>query len=220
MGTRGAVGFRYNNIDKVTYCHLQSGFSGGLGEQTLIDIAKSSCDSLRETFDRIILVDATTIPTKEQSKECLPFYDADVHSASWWLVPEQTPSDWYLLLRRTQGGLAPWIPWIKPSLTRHGGRSCRYMIDSSKFLLNSLFCEWAYIVNLDEEVFEIYQGYVTEAGTGRYSQVAHTEIDPRKDNTSYYGVELKIAVPLTQILQTDPETFSLVVSNIEAKLII
>lgn len=33
------------------------------------------------------------------------------------------------------------------------------MIDDSEFLNDSLFCEWTYIINLDNEQFEVYRGF-------------------------------------------------------------
>lgn len=55
--------------------------------------------------------------------------------------------DWYCLLRNTQGDL------------RHYHKGIEHMIDSQEFLADSLFCEWAYIMNLDDQQFEVYRGF-------------------------------------------------------------
>ena len=33
------------------------------------------------------------------------------------------------------------------------------MIDSQNFIKNSLFCEWGYIINLDDNTLEIWKGF-------------------------------------------------------------
>jgi hypothetical protein len=44
------------------------------------------------------------------------------------------------------------------------------IIDSNEFIYNSLFCEWAYIVNFDSRFFEIYRGFQKYPhNKGRYS---------------------------------------------------
>lgn len=35
------------------------------------------------------------------------------------------------------------------------------MIDSSHFLLDSLYCEWGYILNLDTKMLEVWRGWQT-----------------------------------------------------------
>ena len=49
-------------------------------------------------------------------------------------------SEWYVLLRDTQGD---------PEATFAAG----VMIDGKEFALESLFCEWAYVIDLDLESF-------------------------------------------------------------------
>jgi hypothetical protein len=47
------------------------------------------------------------------------------------------------------------------------------MIDYHEFALDSLFCEWAYVIDLDREVFEVYEGFSHEKPTtGRWADAA------------------------------------------------
>lgn len=65
-------------------------------------------------------------------------------------------------------------------------------IDSKEFLSDSLFCEWAYIINFDEEVFEIYKGFnKDESAYGRYAKTKRDE---------YADVRLVATVPLKLLL--------------------
>lgn len=41
-------------------------------------------------------------------------------------------------------------------------RKATGLYDSSEFAKNSLFCEWAYVVDLDKGVLEVYRGYNRE----------------------------------------------------------
>lgn len=66
--------------------------------------------------------------------------------------------------------------------------------DDSEFLYDSLFCEWAYIVNLDTKELEIYKGFnKLPDGEGRYAQMKH--------RTGYYGVTLFKTIPLKDLFK-------------------
>jgi len=68
------------------------------------------------------------------------------------------------------------------------------MINFNKFLYDSLFCEWAYIINLDTETFEGYRGLnKNPAAKGRY---ASKKI---RDNNDYLGVTLVKSIALAEI---------------------
>lgn len=48
------------------------------------------------------------------------------------------------------------------------------MIDCYNFLSDSLFCEWAYIINLDEKIFEVYRGFQDKPHQkGRYANLSY-----------------------------------------------
>ena len=64
-------------------------------------------------------------------------------------------------------------------------------VDDRNFLYDSLFCEHAYIVNLDTEMFEIYKGLqLNEPKKSRYADKKPV------DNGIYWGVELVNEIPL------------------------
>ena len=76
--------------------------------------------------------------------------------------------------------------------------------DSHKFLYSSLFCEFAYIVNLDTNMLEFYIGFNKDRkAPGRYSNFK----DKETENSGYCGVRLKEEIPLNDLFQGKYETY-------------
>jgi hypothetical protein len=182
MGTRGAFGFRIDGLDKVTYNHFDS-YPDGLGSDLIDDIIGSSIEQMKKVARAIVLIDSDEPPTAEQIAANEKWANLE--------VSKQKLEDWYCLLREAQGSLAPWLD-----------EELGVMIDSHGFLLDSLFCEYAYIVNLDDETFEFYRGFQEAPGKGRYgSQLP--DRPPRNPDSTYYGVTLVSATPLLQLIGMD-----------------
>lgn len=192
MGTRGAVGFRANNQDRVSYNHFDS-YPSGLGAEVLEFIQGSNLASLKSAAERIILIDESIPPTPQQIQDCKPWTDLSVSN--------QSTSDWYCLLRDAQGNLHAYTDGLK------------YMSDASSFLLDSLFCEYAYIINTDEQVLEFYSGFNQKARTrkGRYAAL---KIDPKD---KYYGVALIKKYPLDEIMSATEEEIAAIVQEMDKK---
>ncbi|MBO7695824.1 MAG: hypothetical protein J6T10_24600 [Methanobrevibacter sp.] len=151
MGTRGLYGFRKNGVDKVTYNHYDS-YPEYLG-RNILEFIRNHGEKLNSIFDNIIMVNEDDIPTKEQIEECKEYCDTN--------VSKQTEEEWYCLLHKTQGDLEPYINGLK------------YMTDSHEFILDSLFCEYAYIINLDTNKLEFWVGF-----------------QKKPDETNRYGIEM------------------------------
>ena len=61
-----------------------------------------------------------------------------------------------------------------------------------EFAADGLFCEWAYVLDLDKEVLEIYEGFRQEPHqSGRFANMKY----PRKKGDKYYPVALFIEFP-------------------------
>lgn len=75
--------------------------------------------------------------------------------------------------------------------------------DSLEFAADSLFCEWAYIVDFDQGVFEIYKGFNTEPAVGRFKDF---ETEP---NSEYQPVTLIKTYPLYE-----PPTYEQFIADI------
>ena len=164
MSTRGLYGFRKNGIDKTTYNHSDS-YPSYLGRHIAEFCASTSTDEMNNLYDRIELVDEHSKPTLDQVMKYVGYYDS--------AVSRGTAEDWYCLLRDLQGNLT--------ELKKINGTI--HMIDSVNFIKDSLFCEYAYIINLDTKVLEFWVGFQKEPDEGnRYG----TESDD-----GYYPCKLK-----------------------------
>ena len=178
MGTRGLWGLRKNGMDKVTYNHYDS-YPDCLGDIITAFVHSVSDDELNEMFERIELVEDSSMPTPEQIKHC------EDRNAVRLNVSNQSNRDWYCLLHSAQNNPELYI----------GDKPLRYMIDSHNFILDSLFCEYAYIINLDEQALEFYVGYQEEPDpTNRYG-ITHDD--------GYYPCKMLKAYPF-DIIRSSP----------------
>lgn len=176
MSTRGALGFRIHGTDKISYNHYDS-YPAGLGETTLAFLKTALKDEkrLRERVDALRVVQEDEKPTFEDVQRLRPYTDLRISN--------QSVTDWYCLLRETQGDLE--------KILKAG-----VIADYKEFLSDSIFCEWAYIINLDTRVFEVYQGFQEKPhAAGRYARL-HVPGPGEKDtygypvHKSYYPVAL------------------------------
>lgn len=79
--------------------------------------------------------------------------------------------------------------------------------DRHDFLGDSLFCEYAYIINLDTNMLEYYKGFNKDPkAPGRYSNFKNSE-------SGYYGISLKKEIPLQDIFDGKYETYENDVDN-------
>lgn len=166
MGTRGIIGVHVDGVDKLTYNHFDS-YPDGLGVSMLDQcrkLAKHGWPKVKAQAKAIRLVSDDEKPTAEDIEKFGQFMNLG--------VGEQSPNDWYCVLREMQGNLL-------------ANFEAGVMIDSGDFILDSLFCEWGYILNLDTMKLEVYRGFQSAPhGKGRFAK-AHKPKDRRGDDQYY-----------------------------------
>ncbi len=172
MGTRGALGFRLDGQDKIAYNHYDS-YPEGLGDAVITFVNYTDRSTLEARVRALRAVTEDSTPTPEDIARLVKFHDSDVSTGS--------ATEWYSLLRDTQGN---------PENTLEAG----VYVDSSDFLKDSLFCEWAYIVNLDTQMTEVYCGFQTKSHKlGRY---AKSNKKPKGWTAPYAGAKFYFPVAL------------------------
>jgi hypothetical protein len=174
MSTRGVVGFRYKRKDLLAYNHSDS-YPSYLGNKVVQDfhdqLQKGLKPQIRQVEALTIVTEETPRPDEKEQRRLKKYSNPGVGS------PDEY---WYRALRETQGD-------IKAIL------ESRYLLDSGSTILDSLYCEWGYIVNLDDETLEIYKGGQTKPPRlGRYAK--------RPPSEGYYPCALVQVFDWTEIL--------------------
>ena len=188
MSTRGCIGFRINEVDKVMYNHCDS-YPRGLGEEVLEFIATTPIKELKAIAKKIQLVEAydkngdDTIIDPAHLSKFKRYADPSVGES----MSNKEVHTYYQLLRNTQGDLGAY----KGDLD--------IMIDNKEFLYSGLYCEYAYIINIDTEMLEFYVGFRKNKVKGRYNLPPEKRHFVGNDSRGYNGVSLMMQIPLKEI---------------------
>jgi hypothetical protein len=148
MGTCSSIGIHVNGTDKLTYNHYD-GYPTDMGQ----NVFEQVCDLIKnEGWDKIKKMATKMRQVKADKKFTVK--QKEKYGHYWEQV--DTGLNMYALLRGLQGKLG--------LMMKEG-----IMVGDNDFILDSLFCEWAYIFNVDDKTFEIYQGFqLTPPTFGRY----------------------------------------------------
>ena len=174
MSTRGVVGFRYKRKDLLAYNHSDS-YPSYLGNKVVHDLhdllQKGLKPLIRQVEALTIVTEETPRPDEKTQRRLRKYGNSGVGNSDEY---------WYRALRETQGD-------IKAIL------QSRFLLDSAATILDSLYCEWGYIVNLDDETLEIYKGGQTKPSRlGRYAKL--------RPSNGYYPCALVQVFEWTEIM--------------------
>jgi hypothetical protein len=177
MSTRGAYGFRLDGQDKITYNHFDS-YPDGLGRALVEWLHAHPPATWRTVAARLRLVTEDTPPTPEDIVRYAPWGDTSVSASA--------PTEWYALLHDAQGQPAAWDAGLD------------VMIDDHTFLQDGVFCEWAYVIDLDAGQLEVYIGGTRDpaAQTARYAVT-------RPNDQGFWACQLLATFPLDALPSPD-----------------
>ena len=139
MGTRNLTIVHKNGEYKVAQYGQWDGYPGGLGVTLLNFLKNVNMDSFRNAIDNV------SFYTKEEIGEINKTIDEirkDIPNYSW-------QKDFPQLSRDTGVDILNLI-------TFKGVNKVNNSID---FAADSLFCEWAYVIDIDTNKFEVYKGF-------------------------------------------------------------
>lgn len=152
MGTRGFLGWVIDDKVVLTYCQYDS-YPDGVGMNLLRVLRGINIATLKDELSVIRLVNQEDEPTKEDRRQFAHL----TQNVS-------TGKDWYSVLRDLQGHLDRMI--------ENGiASTCE-----DEWPHSSVFCEWGYLVDLDNGVLEVYKGFQTELPiVGRWAGIPSDE---------------------------------------------
>jgi len=145
MGTRGSVGVIYQKEVKLGYNQFDS-YPDGLGLETLDVISKvnkeDGWDDLKKNIANLKNIKENEIKDPKIIEKYRKYSNLG--------VGQQKLTDPYCLFRELQG-----TDWIDETYKGN----IEHYIFNNKFIEDSLFCEYAYIINLDTMKLEFYNGF-------------------------------------------------------------
>lgn len=113
-----------------------------------------------------------------------------------------------------------------PHLSRDCGADVLQLIYEGKvkevkldleFMADSLFCEWAYVVDLDNEFLEVYTGFQTQPH--KQGRFADMELEkPGGGGTQYYPIALIKVLSLVCLPKTEKEFLKLIPEDEEEEV--
>ena len=125
----GVIGLRVNFVDKITYVHKGEGI-----EERVLEWCREQKDWRRIRRLALAMKRVTGEPTDDQILEYCINTGID--------IPTGSP-DWYEIMRPNQGDLSRIL-------------AGKFYKDYKEFMVGSLFCKFAIIINLDRMELEVY----------------------------------------------------------------
>lgn len=179
MGTRNLIAVVVDDEFKVAQYGQWDGYPSGQGAE----VAKFICDEMDIDAFRAAVRECSWISTEEHQE--------------MWTKCGAKPDDEFVNMEVSDRFKEKY-----PHLSRDAGAEilgfiqkdgARKVKDSRDFAGDSLFCEWAYVVDLDKEALEVYQGFNKGVPVGRFA-----ELKP-SDSNEYNPVSLLTTIPFTEL---------------------
>ena len=176
------------------YNHFDS-YPDGLGANVIEFIKSTSIDEMKAIAKRLVLVKDDDVCPKALRSQYKKTLNTGVGGSGG--------DKWYNYLRGAQG-----------ELSFYKDKKFKHMIDYASFLESSLFCEYAYIINLDTNKLEFYVGFNhNPKAAGRYANAETHGVE-----TKYYGVVLAQEFALQTVASTPANKILKRMEEAEGKL--
>lgn len=186
---KGLYGFRYKDQDKITLCSREA-MPEGIGEWLFLFMSKllnseqkeELLEVFKENVENIKMVRPETSITDDDRKYLEVFHD------EFGLSDKENikAKHWATFFGLEEGNLDMYLGGFK------------YMINCNYMMLLSKEFSYAYIINFDDNTFEVYQGNTEEPYSNeqnRYSDKQHEFL-----GSGYYGMKLITAISFDDIV--------------------
>jgi len=188
MGTRHLIAVYVDGQYKVAQYGQWDGYPAGQGKTLLEHLAVLDLETIKERAR------ATVFVSKEEIHrlwvECGASPDSDMVSMD---ISERFEHRYPELSRNTGGDIIARLATSPPGLQ---------LKNSLGFVWDSLWCEWAYVIDFDKNTFEVYKGFNHEpldSSERFYSANALVLPDDISKSDGYYAVKFSASWPLNAL---------------------
>lgn len=180
MGTRNLTIVVSNNKTKVAQYGQWDGYPSGQGMTALSFLRRADLKQFKKQVDKLEFFNKTEIEKidKNESWEKYPYLSRDLGAEILNVI--------HLGQYKTHGAKSP----IKVGIQK--------LINQEDFVKDSLFCEWAYVIDLDKNTFEVYKGF-NKSPLNKNERFYSKE----PDSGGYYPVELLKSYSLDDLPDND-----------------
>ena len=176
MGTRNLTVVQLDGEYKIAQYGQWDGYPTGQGAKVLEFLKKLKTKKNRKQFEEKLR--ALQLADDAYLREVQKRHDAGELDGGWTkCYPE--------LSRDTAAGILQMVFDGPP------GMRLKHEVDFAK---DSLFCEWAYVIDLDNDVLEVYRGFVRTPSKRKNHRFGN-----ESDENGYYPVRLKKKFPFADL---------------------
>lgn len=188
MGTRNLTLVIHEGKVRMAQYGQWDGYPEGLGKDISKVLQKAKLEKLRKAIDKCVFVDT------EKVKQY--YRDAGADNSEWVSmdVSDRFRAANPLLHRDYSGGRA-----LSEILKVAKEKAQIELLNQQEFAADSLFCEWAYVIDLDNETVELYKGFNNSPLTKKdrfFSIQGKGQNHPSGD--IYYPVRLMKSYPIKE----------------------
>lgn len=177
MGTRNLTVVIHKGEVRMAQYGQWDGYPNGVGNDIAKVLKKTSIKTLRKAIEKCTFLTADEILRRWE----------EMGATGDWItidVSDKFAKKYPLLSRDNAGGEA-----LRLILKNKNKFELKNMID---FAADSLFCEWAYVIDLDKERVEIYQGFNQQplSKKDRFFSIQEKSHKEHRKDDQYYPIRL------------------------------
>ena len=180
MGTRNLTLVISNKETKVAQYGQWDGYPDGQGVTALAFLLQMELDKFKEKLAGL------RFATEEDEKEVKAVL-AEVGAKDGFMTMEQAAKVNKVYPHLSRDMAAEVLQFIMDN-------EVKFLQDNSDFAADSIFCEWAYVIDLDKRTFEVYKGFnktpLTETDRFYPLQVENKHHEERRGDDQYYPIKL------------------------------
>lgn len=190
MGTRGLTCVVLGGEFKVAQYGQWDHYPGGQGSTIAHFFYCVKLDKFKEAVAKCRFISA------EESNKKMEAFVPDMSPDGWLNMDQAAKLDRYL-----------------PELMRNAGAKILNLIllenkhelqDNREFAAESLYCEWAYVIDLDTEMIEVYRGFNKTKPIGRFAKLKVAKGEKYKPVTLFHSFPIADAVKgMAETIQMD-----------------